>query len=202
MHTVRVISRRGAFTLVEVTIAASLLLATCLAISAVLGTVTKAEDAAGARDGLELILTSECRRLAALPYFHGDSGEQWPVGALSPDSLVAEVFPWARPELDTVDRWFVDDLGDADAGTFVTTVDVGGVRLRRRAVFLADERDATGHLGVADLVGWDCVSGARPPATSLAVTVDVSARGRSVSRTMVFSALRPSFEPSPQPAAG
>ena len=195
-------SHRGAFTLVEAVIAASLLLATCVAISAVLGNAIKAEGAAGVRYGLESILTSECRRLAALPFFDGDTGEGRPVGAPTPDSLVSEVFPWARPELNTDHRWFVDDLGGDQAGTFVSTVDVGGVRVRRDAVFLADERDAAKHLGVADLVGWDCASGARPPATILAVTVDVSARGGSVSRTMVFTALRPSFEPSPQATAG
>jgi hypothetical protein len=197
----RVRSRQRAFTLVETVIAATLLLATCVAISAVLGNATKAEGAAGACDGLESILTSECRRLAALPFFDGDTGEGRPIGAPTPDSLVSEVFPWARPERDTGDRWFVDDVGDDCAGTFVSTVDVGGVRVRRDAVFLADERDAARHLGVADLVGWDCTSGARPPATSLAVKVDVSARGRSVSTTMVFTALRPSIEPSPQASA-
>jgi len=194
--------RQRAFTLVEAAVAASLLLATCLAVSAVLGTATKADGAARARDGLEAILTGECRRLAALPYFDDGAGSGTPVGSPVPASLLSEVFPWARPELDTGDRWFVDDLGGDDAGTFVSTVEVGGVRVRRDAVFLVDERDAARHLGVADLDGWDCTSGARPPATSLAVTVDVSARGRSVSRTMVFTALRPSFEPSPQVSAG
>ena len=126
----------------------------------------------------------------------------WPVGVTAPDSLVSEVFPWARPELDTDDRWFVDDLGGDDAGTFVSTVAVGGVRVRRDAVFLADERDAARHLGVVDLARWDCASGARPPATSLAVTVEVSAQGLAVSRTVVFTALRPSLEPSPQTSAG
>jgi len=195
-------SRQGAFTLVEAVIAATLLMATCLAVTAVLSNATKAEGAAGARDRLEVALTSECRRLAVLPYFDGGFEDGRPVGAPTPDSLVAEVFPWARPELDTDHRWFVHDAGDDDAGTFVSTVDVGGFRVRRAAVFLADERDAARHLGVADLVGWDCASGARPPATNLAVTVDVSARGRSVSRTVVFTALRPSFEPSPQASAG
>jgi hypothetical protein len=194
--------RERAFTLVEAVIAAALLLSTCLAISAVLGSATKAEGAAGARDGLESILTSECRRLAALPFFEGDTGDGRPVGVPTPDSLVSEVYPWARPGLDTDHRWYVDDLGGDQAGTFVSTVDVGGVRVRRDAVFLADERDAARRLGVPDLVGWDCASGARPPATCLAVTVDVSARGRSTSRTMVFTALRPSFEPSPQASAG
>ncbi len=198
----RVSRRQEAFTLVEAVIAATLLLTTCLAVSTVLGNATKAEGAAGARDGLEQILTSECRRLAALPYFRGDTGDGGPVGVTAPDSLVSEVFPWARPELDTDDRWFVDDLGGDDAGTFVSTAAVGGVRVRRDAVFLADERDAARHLRVADLARWDCASGARPPATSLAVTVEVSAQGLKVSRTMVFTALRPSLEPSPQTSAG
>ena len=193
--------RERAFTLVEAVIAACLLLATCLAISAVLSNATKAEGTAVARDGLESILTSECRRLAALPYFHGDTVDGRPFGAPTSDSLVSEIFPWARPGLDTDDRWFVGDLAGDEAGTFVSTVDVGGVRVRRDAVFLADESDAATRLGPADLVGWNCASGARPPATNLAVTVDVSARGRSASRTMVFTALRPSFEPSPQASA-
>jgi len=194
--------RQRAFTLVEAAVAASLLLATCLAVSTVLGTATKADGAARARDGLESILTGECRRLAALPYFDGSTGRERSIGSPALHSLLSEVFPWTRPELDTGERWFVDDLGGDDPGTFVSIVEVGGVRVRRDAVFLADERDAARHLGVADLVGWDCTSGARPPATSLAVTVDVSARGRSAARTLVFTALRPSFEPSPQVSAG
>ena len=194
--------RRGAFTLVEVVIAASLLLTTCLAVSGVLSNATRAEAAAAVHDRLEVVLTSECRRLAALPYFHSCAGDGGPAGAPAPGSLVSEVFPWARPELDTGDRWFADGLGDDDAGTFVSIVAVGGVRVRRAAVFLADERDAARHLGVADLVGWGCASGARPPATTLAVTVEVSAQGRSASRTIVLTALRPSLEPSPQTSAG
>ena len=186
----------------EAVITTSLLMATCLAISALLSNATKAEGAAGTRQGLELILTSECRRLAALPYFDGDSDAGRPVGAPPPDSLVAEVFPWARPELDTDDRWFVDAVGDADAGSFVSMIDVGGVRVRREAAFLADERDDAKHLGVADLAGWDCASGARPPATTLVITVEAGARGQSVYRTMAFTALRPSIEPCPQASAG
>jgi hypothetical protein len=193
--------RREGFTLVEAVIASLLLLATCVAVSTVLSSATKAEGAEGARDGLEQILTTECRRLAALPYFDGGSSDGMLVGSPAPDSLVAEVFPWARPELDTDDRWFVDDGGDDEAGTFVSTLDVDGVCVRRCAVFLADGRDVARHLGVADLVGWDSTFGARPPATSLAVTVEVTARGRSVSSTMVLTALRPSFEPSPQASA-
>ena len=194
--------RDRAFTLVEAVVAAALLLATCVAISAVLSAATKADGAAGDRDDLERILTSECQRLEALPYSGGDAVGPRPPGAPTLDSLVSEVFPWARPELNTGDRWYVDDVGSDEAGTFVSSVDLGGFRVRRDAVFLADERDPAGRLGVAEFVGWDCASGARPPATTLSVTVNVSARGRSVSRTLVLTALRPSLEPSPEASAG
>jgi hypothetical protein len=194
--------REGAFTLVEAVVAASLLLATCVAISAVLSSAMKADGAVGDRDGLERILASECQRLAALPYYEAETEAGRPGGAPTPDSLVSEVFPWARPELNTHDRWFVDDVGGDAAGTFVSNVDTGSVRIRRDAAFIGDERDVAEHLGVADLAGWDSTSGGRPPATSLAVTVNVSARGRSVSRMVVFTALRPSLEPSPQSTAG
>jgi hypothetical protein len=191
-----------AFTIVEAVVAAALLLATCIAISAVLSSATKADSAAGDRAGLEGVLASECQRLAVLPYSECDIEAGRTAGAPTPDSLVSEVFPWARPELNTDDRRFVDDVGGDAAGTFVSIVEADGIRTRRDAVFLADERDVARHLGVADLAGWDCTSGARPPASSLAVTVEVSARGRSVSRTMVLTALRPSVAPSPQPTAG
>ena len=182
--------------LVEAVVAAALLLATCVAISSVLSGALKADRSADHRDRLEQVLTSECQRLAALPYFASNAGAGRPPGAAAPDSLVAEVFPWARTALNTDDAYFVDASADAEAGTFVTTFEADGVSVQRRAAFVADERDESRRVGAAVLAGWDCTTATRPPATSLAIRIVAIAGGRSASRVLVLTALRPSVEPS------
>jgi hypothetical protein len=198
VRPVRVVRPQAGFTILEAVIAAALLLATCVATSGVVSSATKADGAADLRDRLEAALTRECERLAALPFSSADDGVAGSGEGASAGSLVSEVFPFARPELDTERAYIVDSPGDDDAGTFVSISDAGDVRVRREAVFVRGDGDRPGHVGPADLVGWDCASAARPPATTLAVTVEVSARGRSAIRTLVLSALRPTVAPSGQ----
>ena len=181
------------FTILEVVIAASLLLATCIATSGVLSSATRADGAAELGTHLQGVLASECERLAALPFSADDGTAN---GDSAPMSLVSEAFPFARPELNTDLGYFVDAPGDVDAGTFVSVAVNGPVRIRREAVFASGDGDEQGHLGSADLAGWDCTSVARPPATTLRISVQVSERGQSAARTLVLSALRPTVDPS------
>jgi hypothetical protein len=111
------------------------------------------------------------------------------------------VFPFARPELNTDAAYFVDASGD-NAGTFVSIRVLGSASVRRAAMFMAGVGDESRRLGPADLGGWDCASGAQPPAATLSVLVQVSERGRTVARTMVLGALRPKVEASGPAVAG
>ena len=194
----RVVRPQAGFTILEAVVAAALLLATCVATSGVLSGATKADGAADLRDRLEAALTRECERLAALPFSSADDGAARPGEGVAAGSLVSEVFPFARPELDTERAYFIDSSGGEDAGVFVSIKDAGAVRVRREAVFVPGDGDQSNHLGPADLVGWDCSSADQPPATTLTVTIEVSERGHSAARTLVLSALRPTVAPSGQ----
>lgn len=193
----RVVQRQAGFTILEAVIAASLLLATCAATSGLVNNATRADGAAGLGTHLQEVLAGECERLAALPFSGGDVGDARASGGAAA-SLVSDVFPFARPELDTDVAYFVDSSAGDEAGMFVSIVRRGSVRVRREAVFVSGDGDEPGHLGPADLAGWDCTSVPQTPTTTLRITVRVSDRGQSVSRTLVLSALRPEVDPSPQ----
>lgn len=193
--------RQSGFTIIEAVIAASILLATCVAISAVLSGATRAAGAAAHSDRLVQVLTSECQRLAALPYFRSNAAAGRPDGAPAPASLVSGVFPWAHPELNTDGAYYVDASGGDEAGTFATTVTEGEVTVRRRAVFLKGDGVNPQRVGPDKLARWDCTSDAWPPASTLEISVEVSRKGHTASRLLLLSALRPSVEPSAQAAA-
>jgi hypothetical protein len=196
---VRLVRPQAGFTILEAVIAAALLLATCVATSGVVSGATRADGAADLRDRLETALTGECERLAALPFQSVDDAASQAGEGAAAGSLVSEVFPFARPELDSERAYYVGDSGGDDAGTFVSISDVGDVRVRREAVFASGDGDQPGHLGPAELIGWDCALAGQPPATTLVVTVEVSERGHSATRTLILGALRPTVAP-PGPA--
>lgn len=198
----RVTRPRAGFTILEVAVAASLLLATCVATTTVLSSATRADGAAELREHLRTILNGECQRLAALPFVQVDHGAESTGGTPAADSLVADVFPIARPELNTDARYFVGSSGGDKAGTFVSIRALGSAEIRTEAVFVAGDGSEPGHLGPSDLGGWDCASGAQPPAAILEISVQVSERGRTVARTTVLSALRPTIDASGSAGAG
>ncbi len=193
--------RQRGFTIIEAVTAASILLATCVAISAVLSGATKAASAAAHSDRLAQVLTSECQRLAALPYFRSNAAAGRPDGSPALPSLVSEVFPWARTELNTGSAHYMDVSGGDEAGTFATTVAEDDVTVRLSAAFVGGDGVDPQRLGTDELTGWDCTSDAWPPSSTLEISIDVSRQGHTASRLLVLSALRPSLEPFAQAAA-
>lgn len=193
--------RQRGFTIIEAVTAASILLATCVAISGVLSGATKAASVAAHSDHLEQVLESECQRLAALPYFRSNVAAGRPGGSPALPSLVSEVFPWARTELNTGVAHYVDASSGDEAGTFATTFEEHDVTVRLRAAFVRDDGVDPRHLGAEELAGWDCTSGAWPPSSALEISIEVSRQGHAASRLLVLSALRPSLEPSVRAAA-
>jgi hypothetical protein len=201
MYPMRMTHPRAGFTIVEAVVAAALLLATCVAVSRVLDGSIRAEASARHRVRLEEVLTSECQRLAGLPFFVESAGAGVADGPSAPDSLVAEVFPRGLSAQNSDDAFYVGTSGGDEAGTFVTRSRVGEVTLSRHAVFLEDERDGAALVSSTEVDCWDCTTGAELPATCLAVTIQAAGWGRSLSRTVLLTALRPKVEPSAAPLA-
>ena len=197
----RVRSPRG-FSLIEVVVASSILLLTCVAVSGALNTVAKANGSIACRSRLEAVADEECERLVALPFWRCVVCTS--SAALEPTSLVAQVFPHARPTCNTATAFFCPAAGSGEPSSFVSMATVQGVRVRTVAMFLAASGAASAPLPANLPPGWAVwADGSSPPATTLAVCVEASQAGRTVTRHLQLTEARPSVEPSsgaPSPA--
>lgn len=183
------------FSLIEAVIAAGVLLATCAAVSAAVGSVARA----GARLDLvrraDAAATSEEARLRALPYVRatpspGSAGE----GAGAP-SLLAEVFPHGLVVLNDAEACYQPDSGPGSAACFVSRTVCGGMTLVRRAWFVTGLTADGEPVGAARVDGWAVWRGETPPAARLAVELVVVAGGVRRQRSFLVDALRPSAAP-------
>jgi len=91
--------RRSGFSLIEAVVASAVLLLTCAAVGGTLAAVLRAERTVRQRSALEKVLVAESARLTSLPFFVQAAPPQGEApGDLRPSSLLAVVFPHARPE--------------------------------------------------------------------------------------------------------
>jgi type II secretory pathway pseudopilin PulG len=181
------------FSLIEAVVAASILLLTCAAVSVTFTATLRAKRAVDRRSALESAADSECERLTALPFWRRVTSST----PLTPTSLVAEVFPHARSECNTLDASYLSASGPGGPGTFVTRTRVNGVSVQRIATFLAGARGEETPLPDHVLRGWAVWDGASvPPATTLCLAIRVSLAEHVVTRDIELVAVRPSVEPS------
>jgi hypothetical protein len=196
-------SGSAGFSLLEVVIAAGLLLLTVTAVT--LSVTTASRGAArleGAMDADRAVRTT-AERLRALPF----CASAYPVlGTAAPSArrardLVAAVFPHARTASNTPTAWFVGaDEDDVAAGSFVTVLDVGGVSVRCVAKFLAAGNGLP--LDAAALAGWAQWEATEPPASALEVRMRAVSSGSARLVVIVRSALgAPVIDPRSSPAA-
>ena len=174
--------RRQGFSLVEATVAVAVLALGCVAVTAVLQGSLGAEAGLAARRVAGDALDTESARLRALTYFLPSSGP-----GLGPPSLLSELFPHARPWLDTSDAAYV-----TDTGAFITQGVAGGLRLMRTARFARLSADRLEPLLPGDVHGWAVWDDVRPPAIVLSVRIQATGpNGLVTSRDLVVYALRP-----------
>ncbi len=172
------------FSLLEAVVAVGVLALGCLAAAGALETSLRAEAAGQQRRDAGRLLDAEAARLRALPFFRRASG---PGG--EPPSLLADVFPHARPDLNEPPEGFADESG---AAVFVSDVRVEGLLLRRTATLLRDAGDVTTPVPAAEVGGWAVWDHERPPALVVEVRLElVDARMHAPARRLVVRALRP-----------
>jgi hypothetical protein len=178
----RVSGHRHGFSLIEATVAVAVLALGCLTVTSVLHTSLGAEAGLAARQRAAEALDAESARLRALVFFRQSAGPD-----LGPSSVLSEVFPHARPALNTAEAHYV-----AEAGTFVTVGASGGLQLTRTAHFARLATGGPEALPAGAEGSWAVWDAACPPAAVLDVHLEVTGAGGSVTcRDLFLSALRP-----------
>ena len=195
--------RRSGFSLIEAVVASAVLLLTCTAVGGTLVTVLRAERIVRQRSELEEVLAAESARLASLPFFlRAEPPQGEAQGDLRPSSLVAVVFPHARPESNSPAAYYCEGLGGGTPGSFVTLVDADGVALRREARFVVGEGTHWEGVTPEALEGWAVWAGDRLPASMLEIVLSVRCGDRTASRSLLLGALRARVVPPSTPDAG
>lgn len=198
---------QGGFSLIEVVIAAALLLLTVTAVTGVVTGVTRGDARLSRATAVDRVLWLETERLRTLPFcaatYPAASGEEtggsdsgaggaagW--GASAPDA-VAELFPHAQPACNSESDYFVvvGDAEDEPTGSFVTHRERDGVSVTRVAWFAS--RDAA-MVAPEEFDGWSLWGSPAPPATTLVVRLTAELGHRRRSSRVVLGALPPELE--------
>jgi hypothetical protein len=188
----QLMGRRSGFSLIEAVVASAVLLLTCVAVGGTLATALRAERAARQRTDLENALAGESARLAALPFFV-QAGPPSPgdlSGDLVPTSLLAVVFPHARPESNSPQAHYCDGRGPGTPGSFVTLADVDGVALRRDTRFVVGEGSDWEVVEPAALAGWAVWEDRQVPASTVEITLSARCGSRDASTNLILRAVR------------
>ncbi len=179
--------RRGGFSLIEAAVAVGVLALGCLAAAGALHTAFRAEAAAQQGREAGRLLDAEAARLTALTFYRQGNGP-----GEGPPSLLGEVFPHARPELNVGPDGFMDESG---AATFISEMPFEGSVVRRTATLVRVTDAATTPLSAAEVRGWAIWEDARPPALAVELRLELAGRpGPAAERRFVLHALRPSLD--------
>jgi type II secretory pathway pseudopilin PulG len=174
------LERRRGFSLLEVVIAAGLVLLTITAVSAAVASVSHAGRRSEAAARVDLVLASVSARLAALPYCAGTLPHAAAVVGAEGSDLLAATFPSADVRQATSQARYVAADEDAlAAGSFITRFARDGVAVTCVARFR--DRPGGAWLPPEALDGWDVAASESPPAPVLVVEVTAAADG--VART-------------------
>ncbi len=187
--------RQGGFSLLEVVIAAGLLLLTIMSVTAAVASVSHAGRRADAAMRADVSLESTIAHLASLPFCAADLPAVPSGDCAAATDLVAAVFPDAGALRDTADARYLATDGDGlPAGSFVTRSDQDGVLITCAARFR--HRAGGSWLEPADLAGWDLAASGRLPASILVVQVTAAAGGVTRTALLVREA---GVDPVPSP---
>jgi hypothetical protein len=184
--------RSSGFSLIEAVIASAVLLLTCIAVSGTLTAGLRAERATGQRADLENVLAAESARLASLPFFvqaAPPSSVDAPCDLL-PTSLLAVVFPHARPEFNFTAARYCDGATPGAAGSFVTLADSDGVALRRETRFVVGQGTDWERVMPAALDGWAVWEDRQVPASTVEIALSVRCGSHEASANLILRAVR------------
>ena len=195
------LGRAGAgFSLLEVLIAATLLLMTITAVTICVASVSRAGARLEETMDRDRAVRVVSERLGVLPFCAGSYPQAGAEPGDHASDLVAAVFPHARPAQNTATARYVAADGDdrAPAGSFVTLLTEDGVQITCVARFLAGPDGPA--VGPDGLGGWDAAAAEAPPASTLSVELSVEDGRRRV--TLVRSAMTEAVVAEPTATAG
>jgi type II secretory pathway pseudopilin PulG len=184
------------FTLLEVVVAAGLLLMTVAAVTGCVTAVSRGGTRLQASMDADRAVRTVADRLRGLPFCATAYPDPGAPRGLAAADLVAAVYPHATASENTETARY-DAVGDEDvaAGSFVTLMDDGGVQVRCVARFLS-RMDGVA-LGPAELDGWSADLDSSPPGAALVVIL--TAGNRRVTRTVSVAREALSAPPIVQP---
>jgi hypothetical protein len=165
------------FSLLEVAVAAGLLLLTIATVTACVTSVSRGGARLQAAMDADRAVRAVAERLLRLPYCAAAYPDPGGSRGSAATDLVAAVFPHARVSENTEGARYVaiEEGGGVAPGSFVTLAEEGRVSVRCVASFLSGEGGAA--LGAAELDGWSAGEGTAPPAAVLEVRVTATDRG-------------------------
>jgi len=178
------------FSLLEVVVAAGLLLMTIAAVTACVNNSGSARARLQSAMDADRAVRVVAERLRSLPFCADTLPAPSSARGSDATDLVAAVFPHARVVENTeAARYIVSAGEDADAppGSFVTLVEESGVEVRCVAVFVASEGGAA--LDAAELDGWSAREMAASPGAVLLVRLTALSRGTERTVSLMRSAL-------------
>ena len=194
--------RAAGFSLLEVVIAAGLLLLTVTSVTAAVAGVSHSGRRAAATMKADGVLQSVMSHLASLPFCAAALPAVPASDYTAATDLLAAVFPDAgAPRGTAAARYLPADEDGIPGGSFVTRFDEEGVQVTCIARF---RRRADGAwLGPADLDGWDLAASVRPPAPVLVVDVVATAGGATrTGRLVRVAGVDAVPHPLPAPSVG
>ena len=171
-------------TLIEVVVAAAVVLTVVIAASSAVSGVDGASVRASGREAAEAKgVAAEIEVLRSLPFAAASP-------ALGPTDLVSRVFPHADPGRDTPDAAFAPEPCDGcPAATFFTVRAAPGGRLTIAATFVVDTADGWTPVGAARLAGYDATRALELPSAALLLRVTVAWRAGARSGVVGRSAI-------------
>ena len=178
------------FSLLEVVVAAGLLLLTIAAVTACVTNSGAAKARLQSAMDADRAVRVVAERLRSLPFCAATLPAPGSARGSAGTDLVAAVFPHAGvAENAEAARYIVaaGEEGGAPPGSFITLTEEGGVEVRCVAVFLASEGGAA--LGAAELDGWSVWEMAEPPSAVLLVRVTAASHGAARAVSLTRSAL-------------
>ena len=172
------------FSLLEVVVAAGLLLMTIAAVTACITGVSRGEARLQTAMDADRAVCAVAERLRGLHFCAATYPDSAAVRGLGAGDLVAAVFPHARVSQNTeTARYAAAEEEDVPAGSFVTLLEEGGVDVRCVARFLVSEGGAA--LSAGDLDGWSTSTGIASPGA--AVEVRLTAVGSGATRGVLLT---------------
>lgn len=178
------------FSLLEVVVAAALLLMTIAAVTACVTSSGAAKARLQATMDADRAARAVAERLRSLPFCAATLPALNSARGSAATDLVAAVFPHARVAENTESARYIvaaGTEGDAPPGSFITLAEVGGVEVRCVTVFFASEGSVA--LGAAELDGWSVGEMAVPPGAVLLVRVTAASHGAVRTVSVMRSAL-------------